>query len=202
MQERSDIARLLGLARRRSRSISCDSEALAGNPLGDPAKRPVVVYLPPGYDAQGSRRYPAFYVLHGYTGDVAALISSRPWETNVLQWADRLIRERRMPPALARARRRLHAVGRLAVRRLDSQRQLRDLHRARRRRSRRPQLSHDRRRRRARGLGKILGRLRRDASGAGASRRLRRVRVAQRRLVLSLRAPAGVRDRAAHARSA
>ena len=58
------------------------------------------VYLPPGYDAAGSRRYPALYVLHGYTGDVAALISSRPWETNVLQWADRLVREGRMPPAI------------------------------------------------------------------------------------------------------
>ncbi len=76
------------------------SEALAANPLGDPATRPVGVYLPPGYDAQGSRRYPALYVLHGYTGDVAALISTRPWETNVVQWADRLITSKRMPPVV------------------------------------------------------------------------------------------------------
>jgi hypothetical protein len=26
------------------------SELLAGNPLGDPAERPVEVYVPPGYD--------------------------------------------------------------------------------------------------------------------------------------------------------
>jgi enterochelin esterase family protein len=77
-----------------------ESSALAGNPLGDRSERPVAVYLPPGYDAQGSRRYPALYVLHGYTGDVTALISSRPWETNVVQCADRLIRERGMPAAL------------------------------------------------------------------------------------------------------
>jgi S-formylglutathione hydrolase FrmB len=77
-----------------------ESPALAGNPLGDSATRPIAVYLPPGYDAAASRRYCALYVLHGYTGDVAALISSRPWETNVLQWGDRLIRERRMPPVL------------------------------------------------------------------------------------------------------
>jgi enterochelin esterase family protein len=76
------------------------SEALAGNPLGDPATRPVGVFLPPGYDSQGSRRYAALYVLHGYTGDVAALISSRPWETNVVQWADRLIAAGSMPPAI------------------------------------------------------------------------------------------------------
>ncbi|MBV8148541.1 MAG: esterase [Candidatus Eremiobacteraeota bacterium] len=75
------------------------SEALAGNALGDPANRPVAVYLPPGYDASTSQRYPALYVLHGYTGNVAALVSARPWETNVFQWADRLI-ERRMPAAI------------------------------------------------------------------------------------------------------
>jgi S-formylglutathione hydrolase FrmB len=99
MLERSGLARLLGL----DGEIRIDfvrSDALAENPLGDPAERPVVAYLPPSYDPQGSRRYPALYVLHGYTGDAAALISTRPWETNVVQWADRLIRERRMPPAL------------------------------------------------------------------------------------------------------
>jgi S-formylglutathione hydrolase FrmB len=76
------------------------SDALAGNPLGDPSRRPAIVYLPPGYDREGSRRYPALYVLHGYTGDAAALISTRPWERNVVQWIDRLIQERRMPHAL------------------------------------------------------------------------------------------------------
>lgn len=99
MHERSVIARLLGLDGD-VRIDFIESGALAANPLRDPAIRPVAVYTPPGYDAQGSRRYAAFYVLHGYTGDVAALLSTRPWETNVLQWADRLIRERRMPPAL------------------------------------------------------------------------------------------------------
>lgn len=99
MQERSTAARLLGL----EGDLRIDfvkSEALANNPLGDPSTRPVPVYLPPGYDPQGSRRYPALFVLHGYTGDVNALLSTRPWETNVVQWADRLIRERRMLPAL------------------------------------------------------------------------------------------------------
>jgi enterochelin esterase family protein len=99
MQERSSFARLLGL-QGDLRIDFVTSEALARNPLGDPATRPVAIYLPPGYDAQGSRRYPALYVLHGYTGDVNALLSGRPWETNVVQWADRLIRERRMLPAL------------------------------------------------------------------------------------------------------
>jgi S-formylglutathione hydrolase FrmB len=99
MHEGSELARILGV----EGEVHVDyvaSEALAQNPLGDPATRPVAIYLPPEYDPQGSRRYPVLYVLHGYTGDVAALISSRPWETNVLQWGDRLMRERRMPAAI------------------------------------------------------------------------------------------------------
>jgi S-formylglutathione hydrolase FrmB len=99
MQERSQLARLLRLIGE-VRIDFVRSDALAGNPLGDPEERPIAVYAPEGYDAQASRRYPVLYVLHGYTGDVAALISSRPWETNVLQWADRLIQERRMAPSL------------------------------------------------------------------------------------------------------
>jgi S-formylglutathione hydrolase FrmB len=77
-----------------------ESPALAGNPLGDPAERPVIVYTPPGYDAGGSTRYPVHYVLHGYTGSGAALVGARPWEVNVAQWIDRLIVEKKMPPAM------------------------------------------------------------------------------------------------------
>lgn len=76
------------------------SPALAGNALGDPAERPVIIYTPPGYDPQGSRVYPVLYVLHGYSGNAAALISTRPWERNVVQWIDGLIHEGRMPAAL------------------------------------------------------------------------------------------------------
>lgn len=76
------------------------SPALQGNALGDPAERPVIVYTPPGYDAQGSRRYPVLYCLHGYTGSAAALVAARPWEANVAQWMDRLIAERRIPHAM------------------------------------------------------------------------------------------------------
>jgi len=95
----SDLGRLLGLSGD-VRIDFIDSPALRDNALGDPATRPVAVYLPPGYDPEGSRRYSVLYVLHGYTGDVAALVSGRPWETNVVQWADRLVVERAMPPVL------------------------------------------------------------------------------------------------------
>ena len=77
-----------------------DSAALIGNALGDPSERPVIVYTPTGYDPHGSRAYPVLYVLHGYTSDAAAQVSARPWERNVVQWIDRLIRERRMAHAI------------------------------------------------------------------------------------------------------
>lgn len=47
------------------------SAALAGNPLGDPADRPLWVYVPPGYDDQPDRRYASIYVIQGYTGQVS-----------------------------------------------------------------------------------------------------------------------------------
>ncbi|MBV8726810.1 MAG: esterase [Candidatus Eremiobacteraeota bacterium] len=77
-----------------------ESEALRDNPLGDPSERPIAVYLPAKYDAEASKRYPVLYCLHGYTGDVAALVSARPWETNAVQWLDRLIARHKMPPAI------------------------------------------------------------------------------------------------------
>ncbi len=95
----SELARLLGL-RGDLRIDWVDSPALANNPLGDPASRPLGIYLPPGFDPGASRRYGVLYCAHGYTGDVAALLSTRPWERNVVQWADRLIAEGKMPPVI------------------------------------------------------------------------------------------------------
>lgn len=47
-----------------------DSQALSGNPLGDPHRRPVYVYTPPGYADDPDRRYPSVYVIQGLTGQV------------------------------------------------------------------------------------------------------------------------------------
>jgi enterochelin esterase-like enzyme len=41
------------------------SQALEGNVLGDSPDREVLVYLPPGYEANSDRRYPVVYSLHG-----------------------------------------------------------------------------------------------------------------------------------------
>ncbi len=56
----------------RFEDVVVESAALVGNPLGDPAERPMIVYLPPGYDdaANADRRYPSIYVIQGFTGQV------------------------------------------------------------------------------------------------------------------------------------
>jgi S-formylglutathione hydrolase FrmB len=45
------------------------SPSLEGNLLGDPVTRPMWVWLPPSYDTSPAKRYPAIYLLHGFTGD-------------------------------------------------------------------------------------------------------------------------------------
>jgi hypothetical protein len=47
-----------------------ESRSLQGNPLGDPAERPVWVYLPPAYDADPQRRLPTVYLIQGMTGQL------------------------------------------------------------------------------------------------------------------------------------
>ena len=44
--------------------LAVDSQALTGNVLGDPHRRPLYVYTPPGYDT-GKARYPVLYLMHG-----------------------------------------------------------------------------------------------------------------------------------------
>ena len=55
-----------------------DSTLLRGNPLGDPHERPVLVYLPPGYD-ESDRRYPSIYVAKGYTGHLGMWFNRTPF---------------------------------------------------------------------------------------------------------------------------
>src|SRR5207253_3954678 len=48
--------------------IKVHGKSLEGNLEGDSPDRDVTVYLPPSYAADQNRRYPAVYLLHGYTG--------------------------------------------------------------------------------------------------------------------------------------
>ncbi len=65
-----------------------DSEALTGNPLGDPHHRPLWVYTPPGYDADPDRRYPSIYVIQGMTGQLDMWRNRRAFQPTVLEAID------------------------------------------------------------------------------------------------------------------
>src|SRR6187431_3381725 len=56
--------------------IMVHGRALEGNLEGDSPDRPVVVYLPPSYARDTSRRYPVLYFLHGYTATAEAYVKS------------------------------------------------------------------------------------------------------------------------------
>lgn len=47
--------------------IQVHGASLEGNLEGNPARREVLVFLPPDYGRQKSRRYPVVYALHGYS---------------------------------------------------------------------------------------------------------------------------------------
>lgn len=69
----------------RWQALSFESEALQGNPLGDPAVRPVYVWTPPG---EGP--WPAVYVLQGFSGTAPGWFNVRPWEPSFPQVVDEL----------------------------------------------------------------------------------------------------------------
>ncbi len=77
-----------------------DSQALTGNPLGDPHRRPLLVYTPPGYDAEPERRYPSIYVLQGLTGQVDMWRNRAPFKRNTPELIDILFAAGDVPPAI------------------------------------------------------------------------------------------------------
>ncbi|WIG58667.1 MAG: putative esterase [Ktedonobacterales bacterium] len=66
-----------------------ESQALAENPLGDPAARRLPVVLPPGY-ARAKRRYPVIVGLTGFTGKGIMLLNEDAWQPNLVERLERL----------------------------------------------------------------------------------------------------------------
>ncbi len=76
------------------------SEILKDNPLGDPHVRKLGVWLPPGYDESGKRRFPVLYDLVGFTGSGLSHLGWKPFGDNVPERAARLMHEGKMGPAI------------------------------------------------------------------------------------------------------
>jgi enterochelin esterase family protein len=80
--------------------VSFTSDVLKSNPCGDPATRTVPVYLPPGYDAAPTARYPVVFCLTGFTGRGVMLLNEDGWAPNIAQRMDRLIASGRAKPMI------------------------------------------------------------------------------------------------------
>jgi S-formylglutathione hydrolase FrmB len=76
------------------------SELLKGNPLGDPHERPLWVYTPPGYASEPERRYPAVYVIQGYTGHLSMWRNRSPFRQPFTETADAVFAAGEAPPAI------------------------------------------------------------------------------------------------------
>jgi len=80
-------------------TVEFDSAVLAGNPWGDPTRRLLHVYLPPGYSA-AAERYPVFWDLAAYTSAGPAHSAWRQRGENLPQRLDRLHAEGAIGPVI------------------------------------------------------------------------------------------------------
>lgn len=76
------------------------SEALRGNPLGDPHERPLWVYLPPGAGDDPTVRYPSIYLIQGLTGQVDMWWNRSAFRPTVPERIDQLFAGHGAPPAI------------------------------------------------------------------------------------------------------
>ena len=75
-----------------------ESELLASNPLGDPARRPLYVYRSPGVRAGSASDVPSVYVLQGFTGQLDMWLSRSAFEPTIVERLDAMFAGER-PPA-------------------------------------------------------------------------------------------------------
>jgi hypothetical protein len=74
-----------------------ESDALRGNPLGDPHERPLWIYTPPG--AADDAELPALYLIQGMTGQLDMWRNRSAFRPNVVELVDRLFADEGCPPA-------------------------------------------------------------------------------------------------------
>src|SRR3954471_21883292 len=74
-----------------------ESDLLAGNPLDDPAIRPLWVYRPPGVEPDHPRPLPPVFVIQGYTGQLDNWRSRPTFEPTFLERLDAMFAARECP---------------------------------------------------------------------------------------------------------
>lgn len=84
----------------RFEEVTFASELLKGNRLGDPAQRPLWIYLPPGYDQEPTKRYPSVYMIQGFTGQLDMWRNRAPLRKNFPELTDELFARQEAPPCI------------------------------------------------------------------------------------------------------
>ena len=84
----------------RFEELTFESEVLKNNPLHDPYRRPLWIYLPPGYDQETSRRYPTVYMIQGLTGQLDMWRNRSPFRKNFPEMTDDLFARHEAPPCI------------------------------------------------------------------------------------------------------
>jgi hypothetical protein len=77
-----------------------ESEVLEDNPLGDPHRRPLYVYLPPELDRTREDGYPSVYVIQGMTGQVDMWFNRSAFEPTMFERVDALFSASDIAPAV------------------------------------------------------------------------------------------------------
>jgi hypothetical protein len=77
-----------------------ESELLAGNPLGDPVRRPLYVYRPPGVERASTVAVPSVYMIQGYSGQIDMWVARTPFDPNVVERLDAMFAAGECPDAV------------------------------------------------------------------------------------------------------
>jgi hypothetical protein len=80
--------------------IVVQSELLDGNPLGDPTRRPLYVYRPPGVEAGRGSGVPSVYVIQGYSGQVDMWLGRSAFEPTLVERLDAMFSAGECPDAM------------------------------------------------------------------------------------------------------
>ncbi len=78
--------------------LTVESELLVGNPLGDPARRPLYIYLSPGVEESGE--HATVYVIQGFTGQLDMWLNRSAFEPTMIERLDALFAAGDCPPAV------------------------------------------------------------------------------------------------------
>ena len=83
-------------------TLQHDSSVLANNPLGDPSRRPINVYIPQAYynRQRKNRRFAVLYSLAGFTGAGPGQLNWKGFEENLVERLERLISSNEMAPTI------------------------------------------------------------------------------------------------------